>query len=136
MHKQYNKNWKHQPKEREPTQLIFISTSLTQECQKSRTLFLNMDKYFYSKRQNYFTMPSIKLPVMKKELPLERTRSTSLGATEGSQSLSWFKCPLWFQQNAWIETKSGCSWTYELLNCNIFSINRWRDSYKELEDWW
>ena len=28
---------------------------------------------------------------------------------------------LWFQQNAWIETK-GFSWTYELLNCNISSV--------------
>ena len=28
---------------------------------------------------------------------------------------------LWFQQNAWIETK-GFTWTYELLNCNISSV--------------
>ena len=53
-----------------------------------------MDKYFFSKTQNYFSIPSIKLPVVKKELPLERTRSTDLEATEGSQSLSWFKRPL------------------------------------------
>ena len=70
------------------TNTINSSVLLLLKNAKSKTLLLNMDKYFYSKGQNYFSIPSIKLPVMKKELPHERTRSTNLGTTEGSQSLS------------------------------------------------